>query len=249
MVVLGGLGGIKFFLRRTDTKFLRIFSPRFEASIKVSVIFKNQEIVVVDKPHGLSVHNNEDSQNLLSVLESQLNIDKLYPVHRLDKETSGVQLLALSQASAKKYSDEFQNKLVKKSYLGILRGQLKESKGLWTWKLTDKSEGRKNPAGLTAARVACETHFHVLQKSKFFSYCDFNLITGRQHQIRKHAALSNHSLVGDPRYCDKKYNKKIYGLYKTKRLFLHCTKIEILGMVFESQAPNEFGKLLLDSPQ
>jgi len=99
---------------------------------KVSIIFKNQELVAVVKPHGMSVHNNEDPQNLLSVLESQLNADKLYPVHRLDKETSGVQLLALNQAWAKKCSDEFQHKLVKKSYVGILRGQLKESKGCWT---------------------------------------------------------------------------------------------------------------------
>jgi len=192
----------------------------------------------------LSVHNKEDSQNLLDVLESQLNVDKLYPVHRLDKESSGVQLLALTQDSAKKYSNEFQNKSVKKSYVGILRGQLKESEGCWAFKLSDKSEGRKNPAGLSAARVACETQFHVLQKSKFFSYCDFNLITGRQHQIRKHAALSNHSLVGDPRYNDKKYNKKIYSLYKTNRMFLHCKKIEILGLVFESEVPAEFRKLL-----
>ena len=212
-------------------------------SINIQILFQNHELVVVDKPHGLSVHNNEDPINLLSILDKQLKVEKLYPIHRLDKETSGIQIFALNQAAARKLSDEFQEKTVKKIYIGILRGQLKESKGQWNKKLTDKAEGRTNPQGMSADRVPCETKFTVIRSSKFFTYCEFDLITGRQHQIRKHTALINHSLVGDSRYGDKSYNKKMANLYKTERMFLHCLKVEILGMTFESRVPDEFEHL------
>ena len=139
---------------------------------------------------------------------------------------------------------EFQQGLVQKTYLGILRGQLKPPKGQWSDELTDKGEGRQNPAGLKASRVPCLTRYSVIEATKYFSYCQFDLITGRQHQIRKHATLNNHSLVGDTRYGDKKYNKKISDLYKTERMFLHCLRIEILDFVFESMVPKSFDSLL-----
>ena len=78
----------------------------------------------------MSVHNTEDSQNLLDILEKQMKVAKLYPVHRLDKETSGLQLLAFNEVSAKKLSNEFQTKKVVKTYVGILRGKLKKSEGV-----------------------------------------------------------------------------------------------------------------------
>ena len=192
----------------------------------------------------MSVHNTEDSQNLLDILEKQMKVAKLYPVHRLDKETSGLQMLAFNEVSAKKLSNEFQTKKVVKTYVGLLRGKLKKSEGVWNLKLTDKSEGRKNPQGLSAGRVPCETEYRVLQSSKYFSFCQFNLITGRQHQIRKHASIEKHSLVGDQRYGEKSYNKKISSLYKHQRMFLHSQKIEILGKAFESPVPEEFADLL-----
>lgn len=191
----------------------------------------------------MSVHNNEDEQNLLNLLIESGFGEKMYPVHRLDKETSGIQLIALNQKMAKELSEEFQEKRVKKTYVGILRGQLKRSVGVWDRTLTDKAEGRKNPGGTTSGRVDCETGYKVVRSSKYFSQCEFDLVTGRQHQIRKHAALANHGLVGDPRYGDRKYNKKIASLYGTERMFLHCTKINILSMNFESSIPKEFQKL------
>lgn len=209
----------------------------------ISVLFQNDKFVAVDKPVGTSVHDNTDSHALLSVMEAQLKVSKLFPVHRLDKETSGVQILALNSESARELANEFQKKSVTKLYQGILRGQLGTKSGVWNQPLTDKAEGRKNPAGISKHRVACETRYTVIKNSKYFTHCEFNLITGRQHQIRKHTALTNHALVGDPRYGDQKYNAKMAALYKTDRLFLHCYRVEILGQVFESPTPEEF-KLL-----
>ncbi|MBF0312678.1 MAG: RNA pseudouridine synthase [Oligoflexia bacterium] len=206
----------------------------------IDILFQNDDFIAVDKPYGISVHNNEDPENLLLVVEKQLKIAKLYPVHRLDKETSGVQVFALNEVAARKLSDEFQKKTVLKIYRGILKGQLKQKSGAWVKSLSDKAEGRKNPAGLLKNRVLCKTLFRVLKSSNYFTSCEFSLITGRQHQIRKHAALANHVLVGDARYGDLRYNQKIASIFKIERMLLHCLQLEILGQRIESPLPSCF---------
>jgi tRNA pseudouridine65 synthase len=212
--------------------------------MEIQILLQTAKWIAVDKPEGISVHNNEDPTNLLLVLERQLSVPKLYPVHRLDKETSGVQILALNDSSARELSVEFQNKSVSKLYVGVLRGQLKTEKGIWRQALSDKAEGRKNPSGISKDRFPCETRFRTLKETKYFTLCEFDLITGRQHQIRKHAALANHSIVGDPRYGDKNYNLKMAKLYKTPRMFLHCSEIKLSGQTLLSPAPKKFGELV-----
>lgn len=211
---------------------------------KVQLLFQSDDFIAVNKDASLAVHNNEDPQNLLLLLEKQLQLPKLFPVHRLDKETSGVQILALNSDRASRLSDEFQKRSVKKLYTGVLRGQLKIKKGSWIRPLTDKAEGRKNPEGSSRDRVPCETKFLVVKESQYFSLCEFDLITGRQHQIRKHTAGVNHPIVGDPRYGDPKYNDKIAILYRSDRMYLHCSCIEILGLKIDCPAPESFEKLL-----
>jgi 23S rRNA-/tRNA-specific pseudouridylate synthase len=210
---------------------------------QIQVLTKNKDFVAVDKPAGLSVHNNEDPTNLIFTMQKQLGVPKLYPAHRLDKETSGVQLLAFHETAARDLAAEFQSRSVLKIYVGVLRGTMKQMNGSWNKKLTDKSEGRKNPSGSARDRVECETRYKVLKSNPYFTYCQFQLITGRQHQIRKHTALENHALVGDPRYGDPRYNSKIADVYKTERMFLHCAKLEVLGQAVEAQIPSEFEAL------
>ncbi|MES3037006.1 MAG: RNA pseudouridine synthase [Bdellovibrionota bacterium] len=211
---------------------------------QIQILLQNPDYIVVNKDAGISVHNNEDPQNLLLLLEKQLKVGKLFPVHRLDKETSGIQVLALNSEAARTVAEEFQKKTVKKIYAGILRGQLKTAQGSWNKPLTDKAEGRKNPEGSAKDRVPCDTRFKVIKGNSYFSFCEFDLITGRQHQIRKHAAVVNHPIVGDPRYGDPKYNQKMADIYKTERMFLHCSRIELLGQIIECPPPKIFEEIL-----
>lgn len=208
------------------------------------IIFKDTNLLVVNKPTGYSVHNDEDGRNLFDLFLPHLGLSKLFPVHRLDKETSGVQIFALNADTAKKYAQEFEGRTIKKIYRGILRGQIKDLSGQWTKPLTDKSEGRKNPQGVAQARVPAETHYEVVESNRFFSFVEFDLLTGRQHQIRKHAALANHHIVGDSRYGDVKYNSKIAEIYSEQRMFLHCLHLEILGGSFLAPEPEIFAKIM-----
>ncbi len=214
-------------------------------NLELKILFQNADFVALDKPAGLSVHNVEDPQNLLDLAQTQLKVAKVYPVHRLDKETSGVQLLALNEAAARGLAEEFQQKnSVQKIYYGVLRGSLKTQVGVWAQALSDKGEGRRSPAGVAKDRVPCETRFRVIRQSKYFTLCEFNLITGRQHQIRKHCALAEHALVGDPRYGDPKYNQRMSELYHEPRMFLHCSRVEIRGQVLASPLPECFERML-----
>ncbi|MGE3975919.1 MAG: RluA family pseudouridine synthase [Bdellovibrionales bacterium] len=206
----------------------------------IPLLLETKDFFAVDKPAGVSVHNNEDPQNLLSLMSQVYPSLKFYPAHRLDKETSGIQLLALNPVMAKTLAQEFEKRSVVKIYKGVLRGQVKEQKGVWNESLSDKAEGRKDPRGITRERVACETRYEVLKSNQYFSFCEFQLMTGRQHQIRKHCALHNHAIVGDARYGDKKYNEKMAQFYKTNRMHLHSSRLEILDYKIESPLPVDF---------
>lgn len=215
--------------------------------ISIPILSQNTDWLVVDKPPGLSVHNNEDPKNLLKVLSAQCGIKDLFPVHRLDKETSGVQIFALHKASAQQLSQEFQQDRVEKIYWGLVKGVFKDPTGRWSQPLTDKAEGRRSPKGLSKNRVPCLTEYKVIQHSPFVSLCEFRLLTGRQHQIRKHAALAKHPLIGDSRYGSQALNQKIEELYGEKRMFLHCKKIEIAGVTLISKTDPNFERFFSKS--
>lgn len=215
--------------------------------IEIPILFQSPEVVVVDKPEGISIHNGESAEfglDLISILSSQLDISTLFPVHRLDKETSGLQILAVSSEAASLWAQEFQNDRVQKFYEGITRGAFNEREGVWLKPVTDRSEGRVNPAGISSNRVTAKTRFQVLGSNRYFSRVHFELVTGRQHQIRKHCAIHKHPLVGDRRYGEQNYNRRMSELYDTDRMFLHSTRIALCGQTFESPAPSEFEKLV-----
>ncbi|HEY8270318.1 MAG TPA: RNA pseudouridine synthase [Pseudobdellovibrionaceae bacterium] len=215
----------------------------------LNIIQESSDWLVIDKPAGISVHN--DKVNVLSVLQQQKKNPNLtfHAVHRLDSETSGVFMIAKDPEVAAKLMEEMQKDSTHKLYQAILRGPMKEETALWDWKLSDKAEGRKNPQGLSKDRKECETLVKVLQKNEYLTLVECEILTAaRQHQIRKHAAVAEHPVVGDKRYNDQKYNERIIKMYGTERLFLHATELRIRlngrDMVFTSPLPGEFRNLM-----
>jgi tRNA pseudouridine65 synthase len=118
----------------------------------------------------------------------------------------------------------------------------------WNFPVSDKAEGRKNPQGLAKDRVEAKTLFKVIKSNSYFSLVEFQLLTGRQHQIRKHAALARHAILGDPRYGEPKYNEKMAKIYETSRMFLHAQSLSIVihgeRRNFYSESPPEFLNVL-----
>jgi len=204
----------------------------------IEIIHQEKNWICVNKPSGLSVHNQEDETNLKEVLQDQLQVDWLQPVHRLDKETTGLIIFSLNKDTVSKWNNVFTSDKTIKKYLGVTRGLVTPESGTWDLPLTDKGEGRNTPQGIKKAQKPCTTHYKTLQKNKYFALIEFQIETGRQHQIRKHCALAKHCLLGDNRYGDKKYNKRIANMYKVDGMALHShyLKFEFDGKEIELNA-------------
>ncbi|MGZ3768181.1 MAG: RluA family pseudouridine synthase [Bdellovibrio sp.] len=215
------------------------------------IIKQSKTWLIIDKPSGVSVHN--EINDVVNLLKKQLpsgSYKNIHPVHRLDKETSGLLLVALEKEMAATLAEQFQSRQSEKFYYAVLRGSMDVSEDWqeWTFPITDKAEGRKNPQGLSKDRVEAKSLYRVKKSNKFFSLVEVKLLTGRQHQIRKHGAIANHAIVGDSRYGDPKYNKKMAAIYGTDRMFLHAFRLSIViegkTETFEASLPQEFEKLL-----
>lgn len=218
--------------------------------IKLQIIQENSFWLVIDKPSGMSVHNEGKEPSVLEQMAQQQKGKKLYPVHRLDAMTSGCLLLAKDVEAAAELSAEFQDHAIEKTYCALLCGKLLTPASTFRWEkpITDKAEGRKNPSGEKAHRKEALTIGKVIAQNQYFTKVLIDLKTGRQHQIRKHAAMEGHALFGDERYGNPAYNQKLFELYKINRLGLHCLsmafKFRGKEYLVESLWPKELEKIL-----
>jgi len=229
--------------------------------------------LVVDKPAGISVHN-DPGQDLCSRVTAMLNRDPqlaekagfvpaagVHAPHRLDRDTSGLVLLCCSAPVLHYYGEAFQARRIGKGYLAILHGRLEapagdQRSGLWAFPLARSSGGRNNPSG-NGKRVASRTAFQVMQHSAHYSLVACAPLTGRKHQIRRHAKLVGHPVVGDRRYGSPRSLRYLRETAGFERLGLHAYGLDLplpqkteRRMVFSPTLPQAFiGLLVGDSAQ
>ena len=173
---------------------------------KIKVVNRSDGWVCVEKPGGISVHNDpgKDLVSLLpKILGTEFQAAVLQPVHRLDRETSGLLLLGTDPDTVTRLSRIFAAGQVKKKYKALVHGRFdlpgQSRNGIWEFPLSKKAGGRSNPAG-TGKKVAAATRYRVLIQTPHYALLDIELLTGRKHQIRRHAKLSGHPVTGDDRY-------------------------------------------------
>jgi tRNA pseudouridine65 synthase len=132
----------------------------------------------------------------------------------------------------------------RKLYRALLRSPWKDkpTETVWSWPISDKAEGRKNPQGISAERKEAKTLVSVQRSNRYFTEIVAEILTGRQHQIRKHAVLAGHPIVGDSRYNEEKYNRNIEKFYGPQRLQLHAEKLifEFNGRAYVFESPINF---------
>lgn len=169
---------------------------------QITIVDQAEGWICVEKPSGISVHN-EPGRDLISLLSAQLGPEEdiLQPVHRLDKETSGLLLLALDHPTLTRLSDLFAGGKVKKRYRALVHGNFEpdQTRGIWDTPLSKQAGGRTDPKGKGKKQKAV-TRYRVLEQSPHYALLDVELLTGRKHQIRRHAKLNRHPVVGDKRY-------------------------------------------------
>ena len=167
--------------------------------------------------------HNEPGSDLVSRLAEQFSTP-VYAIHRLDRYTSGVLLCTNSSGMVSKLQSALSNS--KKQYLAIVRGVMSSQAGEWDYRITDKSEGRRNPQGIKKYRKEARTSYKVLDSNQYFSCLSLTLHSGRQHQIRKHCAMAGHEILGDTRYGDKNYQKKMKQRYGFEGFLLHAHRLQ-----------------------
>lgn len=202
-------------------------------NMPLSIIFEDAHMLAINKPAGMVVHPapGHYTGTLVNALLHYCNDlsgigGKERPgiVHRLDKETSGLVLVAKTEAAHKALAIQFKKREIHKEYLAFVKGSVKKDKGSIDLQIgRHKTHRKKMVAGRNNGRQAC-THYEVLQRFKKCTYLKLRPETGRTHQIRVHLASLNHPIIGDKLYGGK--NPYCDNL-KLERHALHACHLEL----------------------
>ena len=223
--------------KRTD----KYKATKKELSLSSGMFVENNEnFVVINKPAGISVQSGTKSRrNILDILRSTKEFEAAFPyaVHRIDKETTGVLLVAKNRKYAQLFTSLFRIRKIHKTYLGIVLGELQKNKGTFIDELFHY-EGKKK------VKTKAVTHFNVIDSKNNYSLLKLNPETGRKHQLRKQLLIHGHPIFGDSKY-------RISGNHSNKKntLMLHAYKINfsIAGIKYNFSAnPSQAFKKFLN---
>ncbi len=236
------------------------FTPE---NINLDIIYSDNHIIIINKPAGLIVHPGNGNWNgtLLNGLLYHFPELKYIPragiVHRLDKDTSGLMVVARTTLAQVKLVEQLQNHTVSRIYRAIACGRTPQ-KGIINKNIGRDLHNRIKMSVLSVGGKEAITHFRTLQHFKEFSYVECRLETGRTHQIRVHMKSIHHPLVGDQTYGNNKINYETnivdaiislnrQALHALKLSFIHPESNEIVS--FSSSMPEDMNFLLHELEQ
>lgn len=237
VLVNGKIPAVHQFLKEKDIIEIKELKPkkikpRQETKFKLNIVFDDDNYLVVDKPAGLLVHPTDkgEKQTLIDL------IFKKYPeiknvgennkrpgiVHRLDKDVSGLMVIARNQKAFDDLKKQFKRRKIKKEYMALVFGKMEKTEGIIDFPIGRSVKGFKMAArAKTAPEKSKEaiTEYEVIDEYKNYSLLKIIIKTGRTHQIRVHLKAAGHPVVGDQLYKPKKLKFK----KKLDRIFLHSS--------------------------
>ena len=206
----------------------------------LQVLFRDDSVVAINKPAGLLVHRSRVDVHArefaMQMLRDQIG-QLVYPVHRIDRPTSGVLLFALSRDIATRLAVQFENRTIAKTYWAIVRGRTEESKR-WEEALVEKRDPATDRKAKTDKPAQdATTEFERLEiwsvpfsAGKYpesrYSLVSAKPLTGRKHQLRRHFNHMAHPIVGDTTYGDRRHNRLFRDHFGVHRLLLVAKRIE-----------------------
>jgi pseudouridine synthase, rluA family len=215
-------------------------------NIPLDIVYEDEDIVIINKASGMVVHpaSGNYENTLVNALIYRYNLDDTNVrsgiVHRIDKDTSGLVIVAKNDKTLELVTEMFKNKKIKKTYLAIVDGVINNKSGTINAPIArDVKDRKKMMVGKDGKKSI--THFYVLKNFKNNTYISLNLETGRTHQIRVHMAYIGHPVTND----------KVYGKEKTSfGQYLHASKLEFIHpitkkeIIVEAPLPIEFEEKL-----
>jgi 23S rRNA pseudouridine1911/1915/1917 synthase len=212
-----------------------------------NIVYEDQHIIVIDKMAGLlsMATDNEKRATAYSLLsrhvKKQDKGNKIFIVHRLDRETSGLMLFAKSEAVKDKLQETWNDTIIERTYIAVVEGAVEKQEGTITSYLSEDKVFKMHSSPKPGSGKEAVTHFSVLKKNNAYSLLKVNLETGRKNQIRIHMQEMGHNIVGDKKYGATTSPIKRLGLHAQQLSFIHPVTGE--KMRFETKIPRVFMKL------
>lgn len=195
----------------------------------MEILFEDEHILIINKPSNLLVHHSYYARNIVEDSLVELLIlqgIKAYPVHRLDRKTSGLILFAKQKEKVPYFQRLFESRDIEKKYLALLRGHV-QLNGVIDSPVKNERGNYKD----------AETHFSCIRQIELqipvepyatsrYSIVEFSPKTGRMHQLRIHANKISHPIIGDPKYGNRHHNHMFIERFGVENLFLHAYSLE-----------------------
>ena len=219
-------------------------------NIPLDIVYEDDDVIVVNKPQGMVVHPapGHDEHTLVNALLYHCPLSTINGtfrpgiVHRIDKDTSGLLMVAKNDKAHRFLAKQLKDKTNIREYVALVHGRIAEDEGTINAPIGRSLKDRKKQAVVKDGRNAV-THFEVLKRYRDYTFVKCILETGRTHQIRVHMKYIGHPLVGDPLYGPKKTIKgNGQFLHAGKLGFVHPTTGKLL--VFEAPLPKIFQECL-----
>jgi 23S rRNA pseudouridine955/2504/2580 synthase len=202
---------------------------------QLRVLFEDDYMLALDKPSGMAAHTGSGitGNTVVDVVRAYLgpqavrNDFAASPAHRLDRETSGVLVVAKRRPAMVHFTEVFTHHRAKKTYLVLVKGRLPQNKGLIDLPLSEHQQTRASKLKRGVNMQEARTRYQVLRHSDELTFVSCTIETGRTHQIRRHFAAIGHPVAGDSKHGDFALNRELQRRFGLKRLFLHATSLKI----------------------
>lgn len=212
------------------------------------IIFENDELIVINKPSGLLsvASDNEKGRTayrlVTDYVQQKDRHNRIYVVHRLDEDTSGVLVFAKSVKLRDALQKEWQNLVKKRGYYAIVEGKMEKDSDTFIDYLKENSLNLMYVTKNIKEGKKCVTHYKVIKNTKDYSLLDINIESGRKNQIRVQLGHRNHHVIGDDKYGEPSNPLKRLGLHAYELSFVHPFTNKLLKFV--APMPSEFKGLM-----
>ena len=241
-------GGEEIFIQEIDAAEVD-YQPE---NLPLDILYEDADIIVVNKARGMTVHpaDTVKSGTLVNALLyhckdlSGINgVKRPGIVHRLDKDTSGVMVVAKTDTAHLSLAAQIKDKVATRTYLAIVHGVLSDNAGIITGAI-GRDKGDRKKMAITPDGKPAVTEFKVLERFENFTYVECKLQTGRTHQIRVHMTAIGHPLLGDTKYTARKnfFDIKGQALHSHTLSLIHPTTKE--RMIFTAPLPDDMKNIL-----
>ena len=233
---------------KVSSKKNKFVASNIVSLIKDSIVYEDEDFIAINKPEGIASHGGSGIS--IGIIEAIRNIGKKYRsaklVHRLDKNTSGCQIIAKNNKFLRHCNQLIANREVEKTYLAVVHGKWNLKDGLYEINLEKNLiKGNERVVKKTEGGKKAKTGLHNLEVSKHFSLIKCNLHTGRTHQLRVQLSSLGFPIVGDQKYRIKK-KQHLDTNFDVRRMYLHSQSFVIkeLEINLKVEPPEDFKKIL-----